>query len=119
MSDPDNPYIEFSSKLNNAPEKSKGSILKGFLLGSGLIVLCYLLGVMIIVLIEREISLGLDELVISAIITACSPLLVNGGVMIYHGVKRESKTVIGNALAIGLLLAVALLISAACFSRLI
>jgi hypothetical protein len=119
MNEPDNPYTAYSSTQAKAPEQNKGSILKGFLIGMGLIILCYVLGVLIIVLIEREMSFGLEELLISAIITACSPIVISSAVMLYHGLKGQIKTVIGNALAIGLLLAFALLIFAACYTRLI
>ncbi|MEO8000365.1 MAG: hypothetical protein ABI644_00710 [Arenimonas sp.] len=120
MNDPNNnPYPDSSTIPANRTDPEKGTILAGFFIGWGLMIGSGLLtGFVISVLIgmSNAISDGPSFIYqIVGLISFLMPIVIVIGAMIWFGKKGKSKIVKGIGAAIISLIALAILLIAACF----
>jgi cytochrome bd-type quinol oxidase subunit 2 len=120
MNTPDNnPYTDSNPSQAIQPDTDKGSVLSGFFIGWGLMIGCVMLaGFFIAILNEVSNSISnYDNFIFQtlALVTIVLPIIIVVSAMIWLGKKGKSKTVKGIAASVISLIALALLLVAACF----
>jgi hypothetical protein len=120
MNTPDNnPYPDTDPSQAIQSGNDKGSVLSGFFIGWGLIIGCFMLAGFFVA-IFNEVSNSIsnyDNFIFQALalVTTVLPIIMIVSAMIWFGKKGKSKTVKGIAAAVISLIALALLLVAACF----
>ena len=115
----DNPYPDSSPTPAKKPDADKGTVLSGFFIGWGLIIGISLITIFIVSVLINIASAtnGGNDVIYQAIalISFLIPIAIIISAMVWFGKKGKSKTVKGIGAAIISLIALAILLVAACF----
>jgi hypothetical protein len=116
----ENPYTTNNQAPSTQVPANKGSMLLGFLTGWVIMIASSIvIGILFSVAqgIGSSLSSGSDRFFITiGIIGLAIPVLSLIAAMIWHGKKGQSKSVIGIGLSLVSLIAIVVLLVAACFS---
>lgn len=120
MNTPDNnPYPDSSTPPAKSAEGDKGTVLAGFFIGWGLVIGSSMLGGFLISILSGFSNLigGYNSLLFQGVsgISFTLPLVTVIVAMVWFGNKGKSKIVKGIAAALASMIALILLLVAACF----
>ena len=120
MNTPDNnPYPDSSPPPGKSAEGDKGTVLAGFFIGWGLVIGSSMLGGFLVSILAGFSNLigGYNSLLFQGVsgISFTLPLVTVIVAMVWFGNKGKSKIVKGIAAAIASMIALVLLLVAACF----
>ncbi len=116
MNTPDNnPYPNALPPQNNNSDNDKGSVLAGFFIGWGLMIGGSILTGAITALLSTVIGYDNSFMPLLSIGSFSLPIIIVIAVMVWLGKNGKSKTVKGIGAAIISMIALVLLLVAACF----
>jgi hypothetical protein len=115
MNTPDPGYRPPGAPVNEPPGDDRGSLLTGFLLGWAVLVASWVLVGMLWAVLASSHALDKDWATPFISLTALTPFLATIGLLLWFAAKGKPRSAAGVALTFASLVALAVLLVAACF----